>query len=94
MCLPGSFEVSDDVAVGIKDADRRDILDRQMPLTTGFAQQGLRIEDRWLAMVLMIKNGSTFSHVTPGTIARTRHYEGFLAVTFHELDSIIRPFER
>jgi hypothetical protein len=45
-------------------------------------------------MVLMIENGSTFSQVTPGTIARTHHYEGFLAVTFHELDSIIRPFER
>jgi hypothetical protein len=45
-------------------------------------------------MVLMIKNGSAFSRVTPGTIARTHRYEGFLAVTFHELDSIIRPFER
>jgi hypothetical protein len=22
------------------------------------------------------------------------HYDGFLAVTFHELESIIRPFER
>jgi hypothetical protein len=38
MCLPGSFEVSDDVAVGIKNANRRDILDRQILLTTGFAQ--------------------------------------------------------
>jgi hypothetical protein len=75
-CLPAGFEVSDDVAVGIKDAHRRDILDRQMLLTTGFAQQGLRIEDRWLAMVLMIENGSTFSHVMPGTIARRlRHSE-------------------
>ena len=76
MCLPGSFEVPDDVAIGIKNAHRRDILDGQMLLTTGFAQQGLRIEDRWLAMVLMIKNGSAFRHVTPRTIARRlRHSE-------------------
>ena len=64
MCLPASFEVSDDVAVRIKNANRRDILDRQILLTTGFAQECLRVEDRWLAMVLMIENGSTFSHIT------------------------------
>jgi hypothetical protein len=38
MCLPGSLEVSDDVAVRIKNANRRDVLDCQMLLTTGFAQ--------------------------------------------------------
>ena len=61
-CLPGSFEVSDDVAVGIKDANRRHIQVGEVLLATGFAQQRLRIKDRRLARALVVENGRRFHH--------------------------------
>ena len=57
MGLAGGVEVANDVAIRVENADRRHVQDRQILLTTRFAQQRLGLKDRRFAMSLVVENG-------------------------------------